>query len=66
MRKNNCSHPEGIDIKPDGIHSLDPCLYEDIEMHKNVTVIVSRCKHCGKISLGWFSTPETESIDLTK
>ena len=28
-------------------------LYEDIEVHENVTVTVSRCKDCGKIELGW-------------
>jgi len=63
---NTCSLPDGFDIKPDGIHSLDPCIYEDIELHKNVTVIVSRCKNCGKISLSWLRTPDTESIDLTE
>lgn len=38
-------------IKPDGINELDPCIYEDIEMYANVTVIISRCKKCGHIEI---------------
>ena len=40
-----------VEIRPDGVHSLDCCIYEDIEMYANVTVIVSRCKNCGHIEL---------------
>lgn len=59
---NKCSMPDGMSFRPDGIHEVDPCVYEDIEMHTNVTVIVSRCKNCGHISLSWLRTPETEDI----
>lgn len=59
-----CTHPPGVTIKPDGIHELDPCVMQDIEMHTNVTVIVSRCKNCGRISLSWLRTANTEDIDL--
>lgn len=46
-----CSFGNGIVIKPDGVNELDPCIYEDIEMYKNVTVIVSKCKNCGNIDI---------------
>ena len=55
-----CSFGEGITIKPDGINELDPCLYEDIEIWHNVTVIVSRCKRCGHIELSWLKQEDTE------
>lgn len=61
-----CEHPAGVEIRPDGVHALDPCVYEDIEEHRNVTVIVSRCKYCGAITLGWKRTAETESIYFTE
>lgn len=48
-----CTHPNGITIKPDGIHELDPCIYEDIEIHEGVTVIVSRCVNCGHVEFSW-------------
>ena len=53
-----------ITIKPDGINELDPCIYEDIEMYTNVTVIVSRCKNCGQIELSWLRQDNTEEIFL--
>ena len=60
-----CKHPDGIsDIKPDGIHSLDPCIYEDIEKYANVTVIISRCKNCGKISISWLRQDNTEELPI--
>ena len=33
--------------------TLDPCIYEEIEVHKNVTVRVNRCKNCGHIEYRW-------------
>lgn len=62
--KNKCCFPHGLTIKPDGQNELDPCVYEDIEMHTNVTVIVSKCKNCGHIELSWIRTDETEDYDL--
>lgn len=44
-----CKFPDGIVIKPDGVNELDPCIYEEIEKYRNVTVIVLRCKKCGHI-----------------
>lgn len=48
-----CSFPEGVEIKPDGINELDPCIYEEIEVHHNVTVRVLQCKKCGHIEIVW-------------
>lgn len=59
-----CEHPEGIQIMPGGICELDPCIYEDIEMHRNVTVIVSRCRNCGHIEISWIRQEDTEDIAL--
>lgn len=54
---------DGYSIKPDGINDLDPCLYEDIEVHTNCTVIVSRCKNCGYVELSWIKNEGCESFD---
>ena len=55
-----CSFGDGVTIKPDGINELDPCLYEDIEVWNNVTVIVSRCVRCGHIEISWVKQEDTE------
>lgn len=52
--KQKCSYPDGLVIKPDGVHELDPCRYEEIETVYNVNVRVLRCKECGHIELEWF------------
>lgn len=52
-RKMKCSFGEGITIKPDGIHELDPCIYETVEEHTGCTVRVLRCKKCGHIEIEW-------------
>lgn len=57
-----CSHA-GITIKPDGIHELDPCLYEEIATIKNCTVIISRCKRCGHIDVSWKRQEDTEEVE---
>jgi hypothetical protein len=62
----DCTYPEGMSWKPDGVHDVDPCVYQDIEMHTNATVIVSRCVKCGKIILSWLRTEDTEDIDMTE
>ena len=36
----------------DGI-PIDGCDYVDIEEHKNCTVTISKCEHCGKIEIDW-------------
>ena len=62
MRGKKCSFGDGITIKPDGINELDPCIYEDAEIHTNVTVVVKRCTKCGNIELVWHRQEDTEDI----
>lgn len=57
-----CQFPDGVTIKPDGIHELDPCMYELVEIHKNVTVKVYKCVVCGTKDITWALQPNTESI----
>lgn len=59
---DKCSFGDGITIKPDGIHELDPCLYEPIEIYKNVTVEILRCKRCGNIDIQWIRQDNTEKV----
>ena len=40
-------HPHGADFE------VDPCVYEEIERHEGVTVIISKCKNCGHIDVSW-------------
>lgn len=42
-----------ISVKPDGVHELDPCVYEEVETVKNATVHVLRCKKCGHVEIEW-------------
>lgn len=60
---NKCSFGD-VTIKPDGINELDPCVYEDVEMYSNVTVIISRCKKCGHVEVSWMRQENTEEIVL--
>lgn len=62
MPDNKCHFPEGITIKPDGIHELDPCVYETVERWKNVTVEVRKCKNCGHIDIVWMKQDNTEFV----
>lgn len=59
-----CSFQSGMKMSLDGVHEVDPCVYEDIEIHTNATVIVSRCKNCGGYSISWMRTDQTEDIIL--
>lgn len=52
----------GVSFRPDGVHELDPCVYETMEVHRNVTVVVSRCLRCGKVDIGWLRQPDTEDL----
>ena len=64
IKKGKCSFGDGVTIKPDGIHELDPCRYEVIERHRNVTVEVLRCKVCGHIEKTWYRQENTEDGDI--
>ena len=61
-----CQFPNGVSIKPDGVNELVPCIYKDIEMHTNVTVVVSRCKNCGNVEISWHRQEDTIDYDLTE
>lgn len=58
-----CSFGDGVRILPDGVHELDPCLYEEIERYRNVTVIVSRCRKCGNVDISWERQEDTEEVN---
>lgn len=60
--EKKCSFPDGVTIKPDGVHELDPCIYEEIEKYVNVTVNVLRCKKCGHIDIAWERQEDTYKI----
>lgn len=60
---NKCSFPDGISVKLDGVNELDPCVYEIIEVHKNVTVTISKCMKCGHIDVSWERQDNTETIE---
>ena len=59
-----CTWGDGITVKPDGVHELDPCEYEVVEVYRNVTVEVLRCRRCGHIEITWRRQSDTEEVDL--
>lgn len=62
MATHRCGFGKGVQIRPDGIHPLLPCIVEEKEVHTNCTVSISQCRVCGHIEIEWFRTPETEDI----
>lgn len=60
---DRCQFPGGVIIKPDGINELDPCIYEEVECYKNVTVHVMRCRRCGHVEISWERQEDTEEVD---
>lgn len=62
MADHICSFPDGVTIKPDGIHNLSPHNFELVGKYKNVTVEVLRCKKCGAESIGWYRQENTETV----
>lgn len=61
---DKCKFPEGIVIKPDGVHELDPCEYQEVERYANVTISIRRCKKCGNIDIAWFRQEDTEELEV--
>lgn len=55
-----CRFPEGVTFRPDGVNELDPCVYEEVERYRNVTVVISRCTRCGHIDISWERQEDTE------
>ena len=48
-----CQWPEGVTVKPDGVHEADAHEWVEEEIVENATVHVLRCKTCGVVSYGW-------------
>ena len=48
-----CRWPEGVTVKPDGVHEADAHEWVEEEIVENATVHVLRCKTCGAVSCGW-------------
>ena len=57
-----CKFPDGVTVKPDSIHELDPCVYKEIDRYENVTVSILRCKKCGHIEIEWKRQPNTKRV----
>ncbi len=58
-----CEFPEGMAIKPDGVHELESaCVYELVEAWRNVTVEILRCPRCGHVTILWRRQEDTEEI----
>ena len=58
-----CCFPPGVIVKPDGGNELDPCVYEEVECYKNVTVHVMRCLRCGHVEISWERQDNTEEVE---
>ena len=61
MNAKRCTYPPGLTIAPGGI-PLEPCAYEEVEVHRNVTVRVLRCTRCGHVEVEWERQPDTETV----
>ena len=53
-----------MEIRPDGIHVLDPCSYDVIETHEGVNLKILRCRRCGNIDFEWTRGSEKEDEDV--
>lgn len=56
-----CNHGDGVTVKIAGI-PVDPCVYEEVEAYRNVTVRVLKCKRCGHTEIEWERQEDTEEI----
>ena len=61
--RGRCQFPDGITVRPDGIHELDPCVYEEIEVVAHCIVHVLRCKRCGHMEIEWEREASTDMED---
>lgn len=59
---SRCHFPGDMTIKPDGINTLDPCIYKTVEIFRNVTVEVMQCTKCGHIEIVWHRQEDTERV----
>lgn len=58
-----CEWPEGLTVKPDGVHELDACVYDVVQRYRNVTIEVLRCSRCGHEEFVWYRQDDT--VDVT-
>lgn len=56
-----CNHGKGDIVKIAGV-PVDPCVYEEVEAYRNVTVRVLKCKRCGHTEIEWERQEDTEDI----
>lgn len=61
MAIHKCKFPESISIKLDEKIEVDPCIYELMEEHQNVTVRVYRCPRCRTVDISWERQNDTKS-----
>lgn len=59
---SRCNHGDGVTVSIGGI-LVDPCIMDDIKEYRNVTVVVSKCRFCGKITWSWKRQENTEEIE---
>jgi hypothetical protein len=59
-----CSFPDGwnVDFGP---FSVDPCLYQTVEVHHNCTVEIVKCVKCGNTEIRW-AINEEEKDDFDR
>ena len=62
MNIKPCTFPDGMDVRPDGIHSMSPHPYILKQRLKNVTVEILNCPICGEESIAWIRQSDTEDI----
>lgn len=60
--KPKCTWPDGTEIKPDGVHGLDPCIYVERQILHNVDITIGECEKCGAINIFWRKTANTETV----
>lgn len=63
MNIGKCKFPEGITVKPDGVHTMSPHAFKLKQKLKNVTIEILECSECGEISIGWYRQEDTEEIE---
>lgn len=50
--EKKCSWGDGASVEILG-HEVDPCVYQEVETHRGVTVHVLKCKKCGHVEITW-------------
>ena len=60
---DKCKFPDGVVVKLDGIHEVEPHAYRLKQKLKNVTVEILECSECGDVSIGWYRQEDTEEIE---